>query len=260
MPGSLHHTFLTALMALGLLLAPAANAQSEERHKPIIFAAASLVEVLPAILGPNDATYVFGPSATLARQIDAGAPADIYISANADWTDWLVKAGKLHDVQMIAGNRLVLAVPAGDTARERTIIDAASFMEIIGNRRLAIADPRSAPAGVYAQAFLAHLGLADSMKDRLAMGESVRATLRLVERGGLPGLVYESDTAGNLAVRMIVPIAAEASGAVRYSGGVVSDRSDLAALLARLTAPDAAVTWKRFGFVANADMPHNGTE
>lgn len=168
---------------------------------PVVFAAASLQEVLEdasaawASQGRRAPLISFAGSSALARQIQAGAAADLFISADEAWMDAVEQSDRIDPASraIVAGNRLVLAAPRA-TARPIGLDDRAAFLAALGDGRLAIADPDSVPAGRYAKAALTRLQLWSAVEGRLAPAENVRAALALVERGASPlAAVYETD-------------------------------------------------------------------
>ncbi|MBT2185888.1 molybdate ABC transporter substrate-binding protein [Sphingobium nicotianae] len=199
--------FLLFSLASLLALAPA-RAQA---RGPLVLAAASLQEAL------NDAARAwaakrhaapvlsFAASSALARQIDAGAPADLFISADEEWMDHV--AGKQ---RIRAGtratfltNRLVLIAPATSRAR-LTIGRNFPLARALGGGRLAMADPDSVPAGRYGKAALIALGVWNGVEGKVAGAENVRAALALVERGAAPlGIVYATDARASARVRIV---------------------------------------------------------
>ena len=171
-----------------------------------VFAAASLKPPLDVIAAGWDGpvTLAYAGSGTVARQVAAGAPADVVILAAADWMDWLALQTSLGAVRIVARNALVLAGRAGSAT-----LDLASdaIIDRLDGGRLAMGDPVSVPAGHYGQQALRALGLWSALERRLLLAENVQAALAYVARGDVPlGLVYRSDaTAPGVAAVARVP-------------------------------------------------------
>ena len=188
-------------VALGLAITPA---QAQRRDGPLVLAAASLQESMTAAAdawarkGHARPILSFAASSVLARQVEAGARADLFVSADEEWMDVLERrrAIALGTRVPFLGNRLVLVARA-DTPAERRPLAA------MLRGRIAVADPASVPAGRYAEAALRNLKLWDAAVPRLVRAENVRAALALVERGAAPhGIVYATDARASRRVRV----------------------------------------------------------
>jgi molybdate transport system substrate-binding protein len=214
-----------ALVALLLLaLAPAAHAGSVDRRGPLTLAAASLQDAMTQAAGAWAAkgharpVLSFAGSSALARQIRAGAPADLFISADEDWMNDVERAGALAPGTRadIAGNRLVLVAPLRQPMR-LTIAPNMPIARALGGSRLAIADPEAVPAGRYGKAALIRLGVWSTVAPKLARAENVRAALALVERGEARlGIVYATDARASRAVRIVGVFPAATHPPIRY--------------------------------------------
>jgi molybdate transport system substrate-binding protein len=196
--------FFTVL-ALSLLPAVASS------QPPVtVFAAASLTDSLKLVADAYKArtgtsvTLSFGASSTLARQIEQGAQADIFFSADTDWMEYLQKKGLIADGTRkdLLGNRLVL-VAGLDAKPMPKIAPHFDLAAALGDRRLALADPASVPAGKYAKAALTALGVWDGVASKVANAENVRVALEYVARGEAPyGIVYATDAKAAPAVHV----------------------------------------------------------
>jgi len=190
----------------------------------LVFAAASLTDALEEI----DAAFTarsgvkvkasFAASSVLAKQIEAGAPADVFLSADREWMDYLqqrglLKAGTRHD---LLGNALVLIAPA-DSTLELQIAKGFNLAGALAGGRLSTGDPDSVPAGIYAKAALTQLGVWQSVADRLARAENVRAALAYVARGETPlGIVYKTDAQAEQRVRVVGVFPADSHPPITY--------------------------------------------
>jgi molybdate transport system substrate-binding protein len=190
--------FLGILVALSLLLGASCAGQAAE---VTVLAAASLTDAL----GQIDADFekasghkvkaAFGGSSALAKQLEKGAPADLFISADVPWMDYVAKAKAIDDASRtnLLGNHLVLVGPASSTGSV-TIDSDYDLAGALKGGKLSVADTAAVPAGKYAKASLEKLGLWSKVEGSLAQGENVRAALALVERGEAPlGIVYQTD-------------------------------------------------------------------
>ncbi len=188
-------------------------AQSLAGETPVIvFAAASMAAPVEALAvsfnerhGGAAVTPSFAASSTLARQIEYGAPAHIYISANRQWMDYLDERGRIDRSSRcnLVGNRLVLAAPA-DSALDLAIAPGFDLLAALGGQRLAMGDPDHVPAGMYGRQALEGLGVWPSVADRLVRSPDVRAVLALVARGEVAaGIVYASDASVSGHVRIV---------------------------------------------------------
>lgn len=165
-----------------------------------VFAAASLKNALDSVIADfqketgKQVVVSYAASSALARQIEQGAPADLFISADLDWMDYLQERGLIRREtrRTLLGNRIVLVAPA--TTAKPLELKPGALGAALGNGRLAIANVQSVPAGRYGKAALGSLGLWAEVSGRLAEAENVRAALTYVSRGEAPlGLVYETD-------------------------------------------------------------------
>ncbi|WP_337267928.1 molybdate ABC transporter substrate-binding protein [Oryzifoliimicrobium ureilyticus] len=179
--------------------------------KITVFAAASLKNALDAAnVAWDKKTGVsvvssYAASGPLAKQIEAGAPADVFISADLDWMDYLAQKNLLQNATRsnLLGNELVLIAPKS-TSKPVKIDKTLDLDGLLAGGRLAIGEPKSVPAGKYAQAALQSLGLWEKIRDRTANAESVRAALALVSRGEAPyGIVYRTDSAADPGVAIV---------------------------------------------------------
>jgi len=188
-----------------LVAALCALAVSTPSAKPaddvLVFAAASLQTALDALSAPVErATGVhlrvsYAASSALARQIENGAPADLFISADLDWMDYLADRRLIRTASRVnlLGNQLVLIAPK-TTPVVLKIAHGFALARTLGTDRLALADPEAVPAGRYARAALTSLGVWDAVSGRIAAAVNVRAALLLVARGEAPlGIVYRTD-------------------------------------------------------------------
>lgn len=243
-------TFL-ALLILGLP-APAFAA-------PLVLAAASLQESLTAAAdawtraGHARPVLSFAASSALARQVEAGAPADLFVSADEAWMDALAAKGLIRPGSraVLVRNRLALIAPAGDH-RPLTIGPRFPLARALGLGRLAIADPDAVPAGRYGKAALTALGVWPSVAGRLAPGDSVRAALALVERGEAPyGIVYATDARAAPKVRVVGLFPAATHPPIRYPIAQLKSSADAEAAPFRawLLSPAGRAIFARFGFV-----------
>lgn len=213
-----------ALTALLLLPFTAVTAAADTIT---VFAAASLKsaldEIAPAFFDASGHKIVvsFAGSSTLARQIQAGAPADVFISANADWMDVLDADGltKPHSRFDLAGNSLVLIAPA-DSADAPTPVDlsqSGSVASRLGGRPIAMALVRAVPAGIYGQEALQNLGHWRGVAGQVAQTDNVRAALRLVSVGETPlGVVYASDAMAEPKVVVVAKFPATTHAPIVY--------------------------------------------
>ncbi len=256
----------TAALALVTLLAITAGGtlQSEARaDEPVtVFAAASLKESAEKVAaawkaaGGADVIFSFAGSSALARQIEAGAPADVFISADLKWMDHLAKAGRIQTETRIdlLGNRIVLVAPKGSTA---TIAIAPGFplATLLGDERLAMANVDAVPAGTYGKAALTNLGVWESVKDKVAQAENVRAALLLVSRGEAPlGIVYETDARVDASVTILDRFPETSHPAIIYPAALTTDGKNphAADFLAYLQGADAHAIFTAAGFTVLA--------
>jgi len=252
-------SFLRLIITLSVLGTTVTPALAAEHDKPfIVFAAASLTDVLKAEAtnwaqetGKPMPRLSFGASATMARQVAAGAPADLMLSANPAWVKMLEKGRHLAGVPVpLVKNSLVLVVPSqgkAGTPGKRVTKDL--IEQTVGKGKLALADPAIAPAGAYARAFLKQVGLWQPLKPRLALAPNVRQALLLVERGGLPGFVYGSDAAASKRVTILGTVPEDGTTPILYMAGLTKvAQADAKAFLAYLTSPAAAPVWRQYGF------------
>jgi len=212
--------FLILLLAMLALAGPAA-AQS---RGPLVLAAASLQEAMTdaadAWAARRHARPVisFAASSALARQVEAGAPVDLFVSADEEWMDYLAARALIvpGSRATLLANRLVLIAPADSRVR-LTIARGFPLARALGNGRLAMADPAAVPAGRYGAAALTRLGVWNGVRARIAGAENVRAALALVERGAAPlGIVYATDARASTRVRVVGTFPADSHPPITY--------------------------------------------
>lgn len=220
----------TVLGLLAVMLALPGTVVAQNGRPLTVFAAASLTDALGAVgraytrASGQPVRFSFESSGTAARQIQAGAKADVFVSADAAWMDRLQQAGRLQPGARatIAGGRLMLIAPAGRSMR-LTIRPGFPLVQALGPRgRLAVGDPASVPAGIYAREALTRLGVWNGVAGRLAPAQDVRAALAYVARGEAPlGVVYETDAAAEPRVRIVGVFPAASHAPIVYPAAVV---------------------------------------
>jgi molybdate transport system substrate-binding protein len=245
-----HPVVMVALGVLALATIAAADTIT-------VFAAASLKDALDENAKAYQAragdriVVSYGASSALAKQIEAGAPADLFISADLEWMDYLEQRRLIRaDTRRnLLRNRLVLIAPA-DSKASVNIAPGFPLAALLGNGRLAMANPDTVPAGKYGKASLEALGVWKDIQSKVAAAENVRAALVLVSRGEAPfGIVYRTDAAADPKVRVvglfpenthlpiIYPIAVTAAG-----------KSAAAAFMSWLNKPEARAIFQKHGF------------
>ena len=229
---------------LSLLALTAATARPELT----VFAAASLTDALKELARTFHAQtgipirFNLASSGVLARQIEAGAPADVYISANTEWMDWLETRSVLQPQTRfdLAANTLVLIVPAGSTQPFDGTIDG----------RIAVGDFKSVPAGRYAQEALLYMGWLETLRPHLVMASNVRTALMYVERGEVEaGIVYATDAKRSAAVSVAGTFPPEAHSPIRYPAAACSPKQEAVTFLEFLTTPPAGIILESHGFI-----------
>ena len=242
------------VLAVCLLLPLAAQAQ-----ELTVFAAASLTDALKDISalwqkdGHAAPRLSFGSSSTLARQVEQGAPANLFASADEKWMDYLAARNLIApDTRKdLLGNELVLIVPA-DKAKKIHIVAGFDLAGLLGkDGRIATGDPAHVPVGIYAEQALKKLGVWDFVATRLASTEDVRSALLLVERGEAPaGIVYATDAAASKAVAVAGTFPADSHDPVTYPFAVTKsgDSAEARALLRFLGGPQARKVFAGRGF------------
>jgi len=195
----------------------------------------------------------YGASSALARQIESGAPADIFISADLDWMDYLAQRNLIKPATRsnFLGNTLVLVAPT-DSKVTLTITRNFPLAQALGGGRLAMADPASVPAGKYGKAALEALGVWPSVDAKIAPAPDVRATLVLVARGEAPlGIVYQTDAAAEKAVKTVATFPADTHPPIVYPMALTASSShpDALAYVAFLKSDTAKPAFEKQGFV-----------
>jgi molybdate transport system substrate-binding protein len=223
-----------------------------------VFAAASLKDALDELgtryqkTTREKVSVSYAGSSALAQQIVHGAPADIFVSADRDWMDYVEKRGLTRPgsrVELLS-NRLVLVAPAGSKA-SFNIGPRFPLGKLLGDRRLAMADPDYVPAGKYGRAALEKLEVWQDVSGRLARGENVRAALAFVARGETPfGIVYRTDALAERKVRIVGEFALNLHPPITYPAAILARSRSAGAggFLAYLRSPVARVAWERHGF------------
>ncbi|MFE0756210.1 molybdate ABC transporter substrate-binding protein [Inquilinus sp. NPDC058860] len=251
--------WLGALLAGALGAATVFGAPAVARAQDItVFAAASLKDALDAVKAQwqaeseHKATISYAASSALAKQIEAGAPADVFISADLDWMNYLAdrKLIRPETRSTLLGNRIVLVAPK-DSAVQLAIAPDFELAEALGDGHLAMADVKAVPAGKYGQAALETLGVWNSVKDKVAQAENVRATLALVSRGEAPlGIVYQTDAAADPGVKIVGTFPADSHPPILYPVAVLagSDKPEAQAFVEYLKSPAAKPLFEKQGF------------
>ena len=246
-------TPLAALLALTLLALPLRAAADVT-----VFAAASLTTALDRVAAAwtdqtgQRVTLSYAGSSALARQIQQGAPADIFISASTDWMDALAASGDLRaDTRRdILGNTLVL-IAHGKDARPVTLDATLDLPALLGEGRLAMALVDAVPAGIYGKAALTHLGLWDTTAPQVAQADNVRAALAFVARGEAPlGITYATDAAAEDNVTVIATFPADSHPPITYPAALTAQGDSPQALdfLTFLSSDTARAIWQAAGF------------
>ncbi|SCX28976.1 molybdate ABC transporter substrate-binding protein [Agrobacterium rosae] len=234
------------------------SAPAFAQDKVTIFAAASMKNALDAANAEwaketsNEATVSYAASSALAKQIEAGAPADLFISADLAWMDYVAgkKLIKEDTRTNLLGNRLVLVAPA-DKATPVEIKQGFDLAKLVGDGKLAMGAVDSVPAGKYGKAALEKLGVWSSVEGKVAGAESVRAALVLVSRGEAPyGIVYQTDAAADQGVKIVGTFPQDSHEPIIYPVAILSESKSpvAAAYLEFLKSAKAAPFFEKQGF------------
>ncbi|MBZ6386193.1 MULTISPECIES: molybdate ABC transporter substrate-binding protein [Pantoea] len=256
-------TFRSYRWGLAAALSVTLAGQAVAAEKVTVFAAASLTNALQEIATQykkkTDVEVVssFASSSTLARQIEQGAPADLFISADQQWMDDAVAKKSMDDATRVTllGNELVLVAPRSDSAKPVTLNEQTDWKSLLKGERLAVGDPDHVPAGIYAQEALQKLGAWQTVSPSLARANNVRAALALVERNETPyGIVYGSDAVASDKVQVVGTFPASSHKPVEYPMAIVKAHNNAAvkAFYDYLKGPEAAAVFKQYGFSPKA--------
>ena len=250
---------LAVVLVAAVGWAPLASAPAAAQSAPVlVFAAASLKNALDEIAVQwsketgKQTKISYAASSALAKQIEGAAPADIFISADLDWMDYVAqrKLIKPESRVNLLGNRIVLV--AGKDSKAATKIEPGfTLRALLGDGRLAMANIDAVPAGKYGKAALEKLGVWPSVQDRIAQAENVRAALLLVSRGEAPlGIVYQTDAAADPNVKIIGVFPENTHPAIVYPVAVTANATnpDAAAFAAYLGTPAARPLFEKQGF------------
>jgi molybdate transport system substrate-binding protein len=223
-----------------------------------VFAAASLTNVFELIAkdyrakGGGPVRFSFAASSTLAKQIESGAGADIFASADEEWMDYLAERKLIVPAtrESHLGNTLVLITPPGD---KRTVEIKPGFdlAGMIGDGKLATGDPTHVPVGRYAEQALTTLGIWSAVAPKIARTDNVRSALLFVERGEVPfGIVYGTDAAASGKVNVAGTFPANSHQPVSYPFAIIAkhDRAEVRKFFAFLGGPEAEAVYSRAGF------------
>jgi molybdate transport system substrate-binding protein len=234
--------------------------QAAEPEKPalLVFAAASLTNVLGELAPAYEKAsgipvkLSFAASSVLARQIEAGSNAAVFISADQEWMNYL-QARKLISVSSranVVANRLVLIAPA-DSSVQLKISRGFKLADALGGGRLATGDPDTVPVGRYARSALMKLGVWDQVEDRLVRADNVRGAMTFVARGEAPlGIVYATDAHVDPKVRVVATFPDNSHSPITYpAAATVTAGPDAAAFVVFLRSSTAAPIWKKHGFL-----------
>ena len=252
---SFSRLFRTTLAAALLAALPARAADVT------VFAAASLTDALKEIGDAykhdtgNAVILSFAASSALARQIEASSGADIFVSADTDWMDYLDARGLIAHASRVnlLGNRLVLIAPA-DSKVALTVTPHFNLAGALGEGRLALADPAGAPAGRYAKAALMSLGVWETIANKVVPAENVRVALAYVARGEASiGIVYATDARAEPKVRIVAVFPQDAYPRVVYPAALTKDaKPEARAFLAYLSGARAKAIFAKAGFAVLA--------
>ncbi|MCP4184741.1 MAG: molybdate ABC transporter substrate-binding protein [Hyphomicrobiales bacterium] len=253
----------TIVLLLSITSQPSAFAQS----RLLVFAAASLKNVLEKAGTEFEQqchctiVFSFAASGTLARQIEAGAPADIFVSADTKWMGWLRGNGTIRSetIQVIAGNRLVVAVSNNAGLADAETATPVKIGKILDAGRIAMAETRSVPAGRYGKQALETLGLWHKLSGKIVYNENVRVSLSLVARQDVnAAIVYFSDAKIEPRVKIAHIFKESSHDKILYPAGLVTTTikpTDIKAteFMDYLTSKPARDIFKQFGFTAGSD-------
>ncbi len=253
-------TLLGMSLALAVSFAPAFDAAQAQTKDLVIFAAASMKNALDEAAAnwvkesSKPAPKIsYAASNTLAKQLENGAPADLFVSADLDWMDYAASKNLIKPdtrVSLLA-NRIVL-VAGKDSTATLDLKPGADLAGAVGTGRLAMGNVDSVPAGKYGKAALEKLGAWEKVKDKIAQADNVRAALLLVERGEAPlGIVYETDARASQGVKTVALFPAESHPPISYPFALMRRaEGDATArgFLSFATGAEALPVWQRFGF------------
>jgi molybdate transport system substrate-binding protein len=247
----------TCLLVLGCALNVPAYAADAPNRDILVFAAASLTNVLDEIGAAytqqtkQPVKFSYAASSALARQLEAGARADVFFSADLEWMDYVQARGLIDRTtrRNVLGNRLALVAPA-DSRIELKIAPGFALAAALGNGRLATGDPESVPVGKYARSALTSLGVWNDVADRLVRADNVRSALAFIARGETPlGIVYETDAKVEKRVRVVDFFPADSHPPIVYPVAVTaSARPSAREFIDFLQSAPAQEAFKKYGF------------
>jgi len=260
--------YIRAIVAASLLLAPAltfaqegkapATPAASSEKTLIVFAAASMKNALDEV----DAAYAtktgvkvtpsYAASSALAKQMEQGAPADIFISADTDWMDYSSGKKTVNDSTRVnlLGNKIVLIAPKDSKIADIKIGQGFDLAKLAGDGKIATGDVKAVPVGKYAKAALEKLGSWQAAESKFAMAESVRAALALVARGeAVLGIVYETDAKVEPGVKIVGAFPADSHPPIVYPvAATATAKTDAAGYLAFLKSEAAKSIFEKYGF------------
>jgi molybdate transport system substrate-binding protein len=257
------HEIISLITIFGVILIMSLSVPvAAEPDTVTVFAAASTTDAVTEIgkFFENRKTGKFRPSfassSTLAKQIEQGAPADVYISANEKWMDYLetkvmIEPGTRFD---LLSNRIVLIAPKDSSIDHIDIHSGLDLVKLLGDGLLSMGDPDHVPAGIYGMQAFEKLGVWSSIENRVARAKDVRAALALVERGETPlGQVYATDAAISDKVKVVGVFPLESHPPIVYPVALVAGRKSEVAqqFMEFLKGPEARTIFKKYGFALN---------
>jgi len=255
-------SWLALLVAAGLAWTAAIHSAAAQGKDVLVFAAASLKNALDDIAGQwqresaKKTVISYAASNTLIKQIEQGAPADMFISADLDWMNYGQQKGLIKPDSRfnLLGNRLVLIAPK-DSNVSANIQPGFDLAVLLKGGRLAMANVDAVPAGKYGKTALEKLGAWDGVKDKIAQAENVRAALVLVARGEAPlGIVYQTDAVSDPTVKIVGTFPENTHPPIIYPIALTKESTnpDAQAFLNYLRSPAARAAFERQGFTVLA--------
>ena len=249
--------FLSTLIGVGLCLAAGTAAQAQDKTITV-FAAASMKNALDdvnAAFQKESGVKVvtsYAASSALAKQIEQGAPADAFISADLEWMDYSAQKKTIKDDTRVnlLGNKLVLIAPKDSRIDKVDIAPGFDLARLIGDGRITTGEVTSVPVGKYAKGALEKLGIWASVEKKFAMADNVRAALALVSRGeAVLGIVYETDAKVDPGVKIVGAFPADSHPAIIYPvAATVNAKPEASAYLNFLRSNAAKTVFEKYGF------------